>query len=55
MYLCFVFKGGGFGGRKESGQLRFGGKDKPFVKPINLMDEKELKHQFENKKSHLNF
>lgn len=22
--------GGGFGGRKESGQIRFGGKDKPF-------------------------
>lgn len=26
--------GGGFGGRKESGQLRFGGKDRPFKKPI---------------------
>ena len=53
--MCYDFKGGGFGGKKESGQLRFGGRDKPFVKPINLMDEKELKHQFENKKSHLNF
>lgn len=26
--------GGGFGGRKESGQLRFGGNDRPFRKPI---------------------
>ncbi|XP_012279596.1 U11/U12 small nuclear ribonucleoprotein 35 kDa protein-like [Orussus abietinus] len=26
--------GGGFGGRKESGQLRFGGKNRPFKKPI---------------------
>jgi U11/U12 small nuclear ribonucleoprotein 35 kDa protein len=26
--------GGGFGGRKESGQLRFGGRERPFVKPI---------------------
>ncbi|KAI4477975.1 hypothetical protein M0804_012455 [Polistes exclamans] len=26
--------GGGFGGRKESGQLRFGGKDRPFRKLI---------------------
>ena len=26
--------GGGFGGKKESGQLRFGGKDRPFKKPI---------------------
>ncbi|XP_067935173.1 U11/U12 small nuclear ribonucleoprotein 35 kDa protein-like [Watersipora subatra] len=28
--------GGGFGGKKESGQLRFGGKDRPFRKPIIL-------------------
>ncbi|XP_043835814.1 U11/U12 small nuclear ribonucleoprotein 35 kDa protein [Dromiciops gliroides] len=28
--------GGGFGGKKESGQLRFGGRDRPFRKPINL-------------------
>ncbi|KAI9271564.1 hypothetical protein BDA99DRAFT_556793 [Phascolomyces articulosus] len=27
--------GGGFGGKKESGQLRFGARDKPFRKPIN--------------------
>lgn len=26
--------GGGLGGRKESGQLRFGGNDRPFRKPI---------------------
>ncbi|KAH0554592.1 hypothetical protein KQX54_011723 [Cotesia glomerata] len=26
--------GGGFGGKKESGQLRFGGKMRPFKKPI---------------------
>ena len=26
--------GGGFGGRKEAGQLRFGGLDRPFRKPI---------------------
>ncbi|XP_036365740.1 U11/U12 small nuclear ribonucleoprotein 35 kDa protein-like isoform X1 [Octopus sinensis] len=26
--------GGGFGGNKESGQLRFGGRDRPFKKPI---------------------
>eukprot|EP00117_Sycon_ciliatum_P030934 scpid85524/ scgid24291/ U11/U12 small nuclear ribonucleoprotein 35 kDa protein; U1 snRNP-binding protein homolog len=27
--------GGGFGGQKESGQLRFGGLDRPFRKPFN--------------------
>ena len=26
--------GGGLGGKKESGQLRFGGKDRPFRKPM---------------------
>ncbi len=26
--------GGGIGGRKESGQLRFGGRDRPFKKPL---------------------
>jgi len=26
--------GGGFGGKKESGQLRFGGRDRPFKKPL---------------------
>ncbi|KAJ8734436.1 hypothetical protein PYW08_013686 [Mythimna loreyi] len=28
--------GGGFGGRKEAGQLRFGCQDRPFKKPITL-------------------
>lgn len=28
--------GGGFGGMKESGQLRFGGRDRPFKKPIYI-------------------
>ncbi|XP_036385788.1 U11/U12 small nuclear ribonucleoprotein 35 kDa protein [Megalops cyprinoides] len=28
--------GGGQGGKKESGQLRFGGRDRPFRKPLNL-------------------
>lgn len=27
--------GGGFGGRKESGQLRFGCKDRPFQRPYD--------------------
>lgn len=31
-YLFFA--GGGFGGKKESGQLRFGGRDRPFKRPI---------------------
>ena len=52
IHRCIFFpEGGGFGGKKESGQLRFGGRDKPFVKPISLMGEKELKHQFERKRS----
>lgn len=28
--------GGGLGGKKESGQLRFGGRDRPFRRPISL-------------------
>lgn len=32
--------GGGFGGKKESGQLRFGGRDRPFKKPI-LVDSSD--------------
>jgi len=34
--------GGGFGGKKESGQLRFGGKDRPFKRPIvpNILKSK---------------
>lgn len=34
--------GGGFGGKKESGQLRFGCRDRPFKKPIKLMSKEEL-------------
>lgn len=30
--------GGGIGGKKESGQLRFGGKNRPFKKPYNIND-----------------
>ncbi|KAL1505244.1 hypothetical protein ABEB36_004851 [Hypothenemus hampei] len=37
--------GGGFGGKKESGQLRFGGRDRPFKKPIAL----ELKEREERR------
>ncbi|XP_050435473.1 U11/U12 small nuclear ribonucleoprotein 35 kDa protein-like isoform X1 [Adelges cooleyi] len=29
--------GGGFGGKKQSGQLRFGGRSRLFKRPINLM------------------
>ncbi|KAG9302691.1 hypothetical protein G9A89_005165 [Geosiphon pyriformis] len=28
--------GGGFGGRKESGQLRFGSRDRPFKRPLHV-------------------
>uniref|UniRef100_A0A1B6ILX1 U11/U12 small nuclear ribonucleoprotein 35 kDa protein n=3 Tax=Homalodisca liturata TaxID=320908 RepID=A0A1B6ILX1_9HEMI len=31
--------GGGLGGRKESGQLRFGSRDRPYKKPIPLMKD----------------
>lgn len=31
--------GGGFGGRKESGQLRFGGEDRPFKQPIHILKQ----------------
>ncbi|KAL4658243.1 U11/U12 small nuclear ribonucleoprotein 35 kDa protein [Arapaima gigas] len=34
-------KGGGLGGKKESGQLRFGGRDRPFRKPISLPSVKD--------------
>lgn len=38
--------GGGFAGRKESGQLRFGGRDRPFAKPIALeMEEKQRERE----------
>ncbi|XP_075235067.1 U11/U12 small nuclear ribonucleoprotein 35 kDa protein-like [Lycorma delicatula] len=34
--------GGGFGGKKESGQLRFGCRERPFKKPIKMLTPKEL-------------
>lgn len=38
--------GGGFGGKKESGQLRFGGRARPFRKPISLelAEKKQREH-----------
>ena len=41
--------GGGFGGKKESGQLRFGGKDRPFRRPINLSENPLGKNRFQTK------
>lgn len=41
--------GGGFGGRKESGQLRFGGRARPFQKPydgLQQMSSNDLKEVF---------
>ena len=35
--------GGGFGGKKESGQLRFGCRDRPFIKPIQLKIKEETR------------
>jgi len=37
--------GGGFGGRKEAGQLRFGGRDRPFRKPIFVHPTKRTELQ----------
>lgn len=37
--------GGGFGGRKESGQLRFGCRDRPWNKPIVLYKDKYTDHR----------
>ncbi|KAL1918649.1 uncharacterized protein VTP21DRAFT_2671 [Calcarisporiella thermophila] len=34
--------GGGLGGRKESGQLRFGGRDRPFKMPLKVGDNHEI-------------
>ncbi len=39
--------GGGLGGKKESGQLRFGGRDKPFREPI-IVPEAFRKNSFSN-------
>eukprot|EP00850_Spirogloea_muscicola_P025228 SM002498S08229 [mRNA] locus=s2498:147:906:- [translate_table: standard] len=35
--------GGGLGGRKESGQLRFGGRDRPFRAPLRVIPKEELR------------
>lgn len=45
--------GGGFGGRKESGQLRFGGRARPFKKPydkLKPMTSSDLKEIFRHQK-----
>lgn len=39
--------GGGFGGNKQSGQLRFGCRDRPFRKPINLVVKEESYRRYE--------
>lgn len=41
--------GGGFGGNKNSGQLRFGGRDRPFKKPIS---KEEIKDERRSQSSH---
>ncbi|KAF7278641.1 hypothetical protein GWI33_008157 [Rhynchophorus ferrugineus] len=41
--------GGGFGGKKESGQLRFGGRDRPFKKPITLEIQEEEERKAKEK------
>ena len=46
--------GGGLGGRKQSGQLRFGGSQRPFKKPFHINDQikqrwKHLQKQTEKK------
>lgn len=45
--------GGGFGGKKESGQLRFGCKIRPFQRPYNVnkpMTSSDLKEVFRHHK-----
>lgn len=41
--------GGGFGGKKESGQLRFGGRDRPFRKPLPVPVSKNKMRDQKNK------
>ena len=36
--------GGGFGGKKEAGQLRFGGRDRPFREPIHQIKNVTVPH-----------
>ncbi|XP_013403001.1 U11/U12 small nuclear ribonucleoprotein 35 kDa protein-like [Lingula anatina] len=42
--------GGGLGGNKESGQLRFGGKDRPFRKPILLNQVRPYDNEHVNRR-----
>ncbi|UYV79506.1 SNRNP35, partial [Cordylochernes scorpioides] len=39
--------GGGWGGQKESGQLRFGGRARPFRKPISVKHQEETNRMFQ--------
>ncbi|XP_042895699.1 U11/U12 small nuclear ribonucleoprotein 35 kDa protein [Parasteatoda tepidariorum] len=46
--------GGGLSGKKESGQLRFGGKERPFKKPIlpfNLQDKRKYSDRHSSRDS----
>ncbi|ORX81013.1 RNA-binding domain-containing protein [Anaeromyces robustus] len=42
--------GGGFGGKKESGQLRFGSIDRPFKEPINIGENQKMPDISRNQK-----
>ncbi|XP_068739038.1 U11/U12 small nuclear ribonucleoprotein 35 kDa protein-like [Montipora capricornis] len=45
--------GGGFGGKKESGQLRFGGRDRPFRRPIpSEQDRKQNNNYLRGSRDH---
>jgi len=44
--------GGGFGGKKESGQLRFGGKDRPFKRPILPFNIRDRRDDSDSQSSH---
>lgn len=41
--VLFRFTGGGLGGKKESGQLRFGGRERPFRAPLRHIPVDDLK------------
>ncbi|XP_063674275.1 U11/U12 small nuclear ribonucleoprotein 35 kDa protein-like [Bolinopsis microptera] len=43
--------GGGFGGDKKSGQLRFGGRDRPFKAPILLTSDRTITSNYDTKHS----
>lgn len=45
--------GGGFGGKKESGQLRFGGRDRPFKPPI-VMNRRSVESTRSDRDEHRN-